>query len=103
MFKHYLRLRSVFDLYDYLKANGYRSKQRIKTDGMKTGGSVLSRGTLYHLLSNPVYIRKIRHGGKLCQDRHKAIIDQETGNKTTAWVYLQKVTWQSPYMQPFRV
>src|SRR5438270_4119182 len=28
IFDQYLRLRSVFDLYDYLKANGYRSKKR---------------------------------------------------------------------------
>jgi DNA invertase Pin-like site-specific DNA recombinase len=36
IFKHYLRLKSVFDLYDYLKTNGYRSKQRIKADGKRT-------------------------------------------------------------------
>jgi site-specific DNA recombinase len=82
VFKHYLRPRSVFDLYDYLKVNGYRSKQRIRTDGKNTGGSVLSRGTLYHLLSNPVYIGKTRHGGKLYPGRHEAIIDQETWDKT---------------------
>jgi site-specific DNA recombinase len=84
IFRHYLRLKSVFDLYDYLKTNGYRSKQRVRTDGMKTGGSVLSRGTLYHLVSNPVYIGKTRHGGKLYPGRHEAIIDQETWDKTAA-------------------
>jgi hypothetical protein len=33
---------------------------------------------LYHLLSNPVYIGKTRHGGKLYDGQHKAIIDQKT-------------------------
>lgn len=46
IFEQYLRLQSVFDLYDYLKANGYRSKQRVRSDGSRYGGSVLSRGTL---------------------------------------------------------
>jgi DNA invertase Pin-like site-specific DNA recombinase len=78
IFDQYLRLRSVFDLYDYLKANGYRSKQRVRSDGRSGGGSVLSRATLYHLLSNPVYIGKTRHGGKLYDGQHQAIIAQET-------------------------
>jgi DNA invertase Pin-like site-specific DNA recombinase len=78
IFTQYLRLRSVFDLYDYLKANGYLSKQRVRADGRSGGCSVLSRGTLYHLLSNPVYIGKTRHGGKLYEGQHKAVIDQKT-------------------------
>ena len=77
IFDQYLRLRSVFDLYDYLKANGYRSKRRVRADGRTGGGSILSRGTLYHLLSNPVYIGKTRHGGKLYEGQHQAIIDQK--------------------------
>src|SRR3984957_14493472 len=83
IFRHYLRLKSVFELYDYLKANGYRSKQRVKPEGKQIGGFVLSRGTLYHLLSNPVYIGKTRHGGKLYPGRHQAVIDQDTWDKTS--------------------
>jgi DNA invertase Pin-like site-specific DNA recombinase len=82
IFDQYLRLRSVFDLYDYLKANGYRSKQRVRPDGTGGGGSVLSRGTLYHLLSNPVYIGQTRHAGKLYDGQHRAIIDQKTWDQT---------------------
>lgn len=41
------------------------------------GGAALSRGTLYHLLSNPVYIGKTRHGDKFYEGRHKGIIDHE--------------------------
>ena len=33
IFDQYLRLRPVFDLYDYLKENGYRSKRRVRADG----------------------------------------------------------------------
>jgi hypothetical protein len=65
-----------------LKTNGYRSKQRVRVDGRRGGGTVLSRGTLYHLLGNPVYIGKTRHGGKLYEGQHKAIIDQKTWDQT---------------------
>jgi site-specific DNA recombinase len=91
IFDQYLRLRSVFDLYDYLKANGYRSKRRIRADGRSGGGSVLSRGTLYHLLSNPVYIGKTRHGGKLYEGQHKAIIDQKTWDQTAELLATNRV------------
>jgi site-specific DNA recombinase len=91
IFDQYLRLRSVFDLYDYLKANGYRSKRRIRADGRSGGGSVLSRGTLYHLLSNPVYIGKTRHGGKLYDGQHKAIIDQKSWDQTAELLATNRV------------
>jgi site-specific DNA recombinase len=91
IFDQYLRLRSAFDLYDYLKTNGYRSKRRIRADGRSGGGSVLSRGTLYHLLSNPVYIGKTRHGGKLYGGKHKAIIDQKTWDQTAELVATNRV------------
>jgi len=77
IFEHYTRLGSVFELYDYLKANGYRSKQRVSSTGRKIGGAVLSRGTLYHLLANPLYIGKIAHKGKLHDGLHEAIVSLE--------------------------
>jgi len=82
IFEHYIRLRSVFELYDYLKANGFRSKQRVSSIGRKIGGAVLSRGTLYHLLSNPLYIGKIAHKGKLHDGLHEAIVSPEMWQKT---------------------
>jgi len=91
IFDQYLRLRSVFDLYDYLKTNGYRSKKRVRVDGRSGGGIVLSRGTLYHLLSNPVYIGKTRHGGKFYEGQHKAIIDPKTWDQTAELLAANRV------------
>ena len=47
--------------------------------------------TLYHLLSNPVYIGKTRHGGKLYEGQHKAIIDQKTWDQTAELLALNRV------------
>jgi DNA invertase Pin-like site-specific DNA recombinase len=92
IFSQYIRLRSVFDLYDYLKANGYRSKQRRKVDGTMGDGSVLSRGTLYHLLTNPVYIGMTRHGGKLYEGRHEGILDRKTWDRAGELLASNRVT-----------
>jgi len=75
IFREYVRLGSVFDLCEWLRDKGIRSKSRTATTGRKIGGAVLSRGTLYHLLSNPLYIGRTAHKGKLYQGQHEAIID----------------------------
>jgi len=77
IFREYVRLGSVFDLYEWLRDKGIRSKSRTATTGRKLGGAVLSRGTLYHLLSNPLYIGKTAHKGKLYPGQHEAIIDDK--------------------------
>jgi site-specific DNA recombinase len=82
IFDQYLRLGSVFDLYEHLKATSIRSKARVGPTGRIGGGAVLSRGTLYHLLSNPLYIGKIAHKGVLHTGVHTAIISDEVWQKT---------------------
>jgi hypothetical protein len=42
---------------------------------------VLSSGTLYHLLSNPVYIGKTLHKGLLHAGKHKPILDLKAWNQ----------------------
>jgi site-specific DNA recombinase len=83
IFDHYIRLGSVFDLYEHLKGRSIRSKARVGPTGRVAGGAVLSRGTLYHLLSNPLYRGKIAHQGMLHQGMHSAIISDEVWLKTS--------------------
>lgn len=75
IFLRYLELRSVTTLQEELRDLGIRSKQRTTTDGRQLGGAVLSRGTVYHLLSNPVYIGKTLHKGVLHPGKHEPILD----------------------------
>jgi site-specific DNA recombinase len=93
IFKEYLRLGSVFDLQEELARRGIRSKQRIATTtGRKFGGAILSRGTIYHLLSNPAYISKTKHGDKIYDGLHELIIDQKTWDATAAVLKINQVT-----------
>jgi DNA invertase Pin-like site-specific DNA recombinase len=78
IFRRYRELGSVRLLQQDLDEQGIRSKQRIYGNGSRAGGQPFSRGALYALLSNPVYIGEIAHKGARYPGQHKAILDRET-------------------------
>jgi len=77
IYQHYLELRSVRLLRDDLDRNGIVSKVRISKSGNRAGGKVFSRGALYELLSNPIYIGEIRHRKERHPGQHEPIVDRE--------------------------
>jgi hypothetical protein len=46
----------------------------------------LSRGQLYKILGNPIYVGDIPHQGKLHKGQHKSIIDRETRDSVRYWL-----------------
>ncbi len=77
IFRRYLELGSVRLLKDDLARRGIRSKLRVSANGNRSGGAVFSRGALYNLLSNPIYIGEIRHKGQRHLGRHQAIVERD--------------------------
>jgi hypothetical protein len=77
IFQRYLELRSVRLLRDDLDQRGIVSKIRISKSGNRTGGKGFSRGALYELLSNPVYIGEIRHRKERHPGQHEPIMERE--------------------------
>src|SRR5271169_6733872 len=57
---------------------GLRTKRSTTVKGTERGGKSLSRGHIYRLLSNPIYIGQIAHKGQLYPGLHPALIDGET-------------------------
>src|ERR1700731_564957 len=57
---------------------GLRTKRSTTAGGTERGGKVLSRGHIYHLLSNPIYIGEIAHKGQPYPGQHPPLIDAET-------------------------
>jgi site-specific DNA recombinase len=76
IFRHYLELGSVRLLKQELDQSGIRSKQRLYRNGSRVGGQPLSRGALYTLLSNPIYVGEIAHKGAHYPGQHDAILDR---------------------------
>jgi site-specific DNA recombinase len=77
IFDRYLALGCVRKLKAELDTDGYRSKPR-PTEHKVQGEKPFSRGVLYSLLKNPLYLGKVHHDGKLYKANHPAIVDTET-------------------------
>src|SRR5690606_31536379 len=56
------------------------SRKRRTAKGNSVGGGHYSRGALYAILQNPVYIGKIRHKDKTYDGQHDAIIPEGLWN-----------------------
>jgi DNA invertase Pin-like site-specific DNA recombinase len=78
IFKQYTRLGCVRKLKQYLDRQQIRTKVRFDAQGKKTGGKCFSRGALYQVLKNRLYIGQIHHRGMSYDGQHQAIIDQPT-------------------------
>jgi DNA invertase Pin-like site-specific DNA recombinase len=77
IFECYLELGSVRLLKRELDRRGTTSKIKVSKSGEASGGKAFSRGALYHLLSNPIYIGEIPHKNERHPGQHEAIISQE--------------------------
>jgi site-specific DNA recombinase len=75
MFARYLALGSVHRLLEELERDGIRSKPRMSAKGTATGDQPFSRGAMFHLLQNRVYVGKIVHKGQCYPGQHAGIVD----------------------------
>ena len=75
IFERYLELGSVRLL---KKDLGRRIVSGVKAsrNGKRRGGKPFSRGALYHLLSNPIYLGEIRHKQERHPGQHEAIVSR---------------------------
>jgi DNA invertase Pin-like site-specific DNA recombinase len=83
IFRSYLNQPSVRALKEALDTQGVRTKVQQGKTGPR-GGVSFSRGALYWLLSNPIYIGKLRHKDKLHEGQHDGIIPRDLWDATQA-------------------
>jgi site-specific DNA recombinase len=75
IFERYLALGSVMRLKAELDQDGIRTPERRTRSGRASGGSAFSRGKLHAMLSNPIYVGRIRHRKVVHAGQHEGIID----------------------------
>jgi len=73
--RRYLEVRNVPALIEILRAEGVVTKVQHRASGPHRGGIPFARGSLFHLLKNPVYRGKIVHKGKVYDGEHPPIVD----------------------------
>ena len=78
LFARYLEIGSVTKLNTLLITENVGLPLRANGKGKMTGGGFISRGHLYKILSNPIYVGRLGHKGQVHQGQHAAIIDEQT-------------------------
>ena len=75
--ERYIDLGSVKALIGELDHDGYRTKIQIRKSSGHKGGCPFRRGTLYHLLSNRIYLGEIVHKGTGYPGEHEPVISKK--------------------------
>jgi site-specific DNA recombinase len=84
IYRQYLKLGCVSKLKTYLEGKGIRTKERVSQSGHKSGGAVYSRGALYNLLRNRLYLGEIEHRGQGYAGEHEAIVPRKLWDRVRA-------------------
>ena len=74
LYRRYLEAGSVVRLKQQLDAESFRLPIRIDGGGRSTGGGPFSRGHIYKILSNPIYVGRIAHKGQTYDGHHPPIV-----------------------------
>ncbi len=77
IYERYLDLGSVRLLRGNLERHRIVSKVRVSKNGVRSGGRQFSRGALYQMLSNPIYLGEIRHKKERHPGQHEPIVSRE--------------------------
>jgi site-specific DNA recombinase len=87
------RVRAIFRLYEEhhalgpvvveLHRRGWLTKSRETRKGQRRGGNAFTKSTLHLLLTNPVYVGKVRHKDECFPGEHPGIIDELLWNRVS--------------------
>ena len=78
IFRLYCDLKNVRLVHGELDCLKLMTRRYKATTGRMIGGRPFSRGHIYQILSNPIYVGEIEHKGIRHPGQHKALIDKET-------------------------
>jgi site-specific DNA recombinase len=84
LFNLYLELGCVPKVKAWLDEEGIKSKERTSAAGNRSGGASYSRGALYDILSNRIYLGEIHHRGQNHPGEHAAVVSRELWEQVQA-------------------
>jgi site-specific DNA recombinase len=99
IFQNYLELGSVHALEAQLDLEGTRSKAWSTNAGKPVGGQRFSRGALFHLLKNRVYLGEIRHGDRSYPGSHPSIVEPVTFDAVQSMLAAHRREWRGRPLQ----
>jgi site-specific DNA recombinase len=90
IFERYVAIGTVHRLLEELEREGIRSKPRLSAKGNATGDQPFSRGAMFYLLQNRVYIGEIVHKGQCYPGQHDAIVERTVFDRVQAMLSRQQ-------------
>ncbi len=81
IYERYLELGCVRLLQQDMNNRSIRSKVRVSREGRRSGGQTFSRGALYTLLANPIYVGEVRHKAVHYEGQHEPILERALWQK----------------------
>ena len=81
IFALYLELGSLIPVVEELERRGWRMKIWTTRDGRTAGGKPIAKNTLYNLLTNMIYLGKVKYGGEVYEGEHARIVDDQIWNE----------------------
>lgn len=100
IFDRYIRLGSVAELRADLQRRGILSKRWTSSTDRTWGGATFSRGALYWLLRNPVYVGRVAHKGHIYEGRQAAIVEQGQWDQAQALLSEKSASRQQRTITP---
>ena len=92
IYQLYLKFGCVRRLKTHLDHNRIKSKIRMSRAGRRSGGAGYSRGALYKILENRLYLGEIPHKQQWYPGAHEAIVSQELWQAVQAQLATNAVT-----------
>ena len=77
IFELYLKLGSLLPVVNELHRRSWRNKAWTTKKGLPRGDTAFDKGSLHALLTNPIYIGKIRHKAELFDGVHEPIVSED--------------------------
>ncbi|MCB9838233.1 MAG: recombinase family protein [Phycisphaeraceae bacterium] len=84
IFDAYLELGSLMPAVAECARQGWTTKKWTTKAGKPMGGRALDKGAVYALLTNPVYIGKVRHNENIYEGMHDGIVDADVFDRVQA-------------------
>jgi site-specific DNA recombinase len=91
MFARYLELGSGRELATELARQGVVGKVRVNRHGRKTGGEPMTRGAIYWILKNRLYVGEVAFRGQVYPGQHDAIVDRDLFDRVQAQIEVGRV------------
>jgi DNA invertase Pin-like site-specific DNA recombinase len=100
--RRYVEIGSVPVLLEQLKAEGILTKVQVLSSTGHRGGIPFARGSLFHLLKNPIYRGKIVHKGNVFDGEHEAIVDEDLWEQVQVHLKERAPSRRRPTNEPQR-